>query len=333
MEKILAIYDSDVIYATRFMEYFKKKKDFNFEISAFTRKDSLKEFLLLHRIEILLIGNEIILEEISSENIKYNYQLVEDIRNERAIEQACIFKYQSAQAVMAEVIADYVKKENETQVNYNPTGVEIISVFSPILNAAKLSFAWSISTLLSESKKVLFVPLDLLPIQLLSSVDSTSQSLSEFIYYLKENPNIIMKMKSLLAYDGNLSYLTGLTHGFDLLSLIKEDICKWIEELKTHTDYQTVVFYLGYYADPIIELMNQSDSVFILSAGSQYEKMVLKEWEHQMDRIGFDTKKDKFLRIQVEEEDVQAPFTIQELKNSSTWATALRFIKKEEGGR
>jgi hypothetical protein len=327
LEKIMAVYDTDIIYATRFMEYFKKKKDLGFGISAFTRKESLDEFLRIHQIEILILGECIRTEELPEEKIKYIFQFTEDPKLEKDTGPPNIFKYQPVQAIMAEIISFYAKKENESGIEHNTEFTKVISVISPTPNIMKLLFTWSIGVLLSERKKVLVVPLDLLPIQLLSFVDYTSQSLSEFIYYLKENPNIIMKMKTLLSYNGNLAYLTGLTHGFDLLSLTKEDICKWVEALKNHTDYQTVVFYLGYYTDSIVELMNQSDSVLIPITSTPYEKTMLKEWERQMDRIGINTSSDKFHRISIQEEEllVQAPISLQELSQSSAWIDALKY--------
>jgi hypothetical protein len=58
VEKIFALYDSDLFYATRFMEYLKKRKDFNFEVAAFTKPESFFEFLQEHQIEILLLESK-----------------------------------------------------------------------------------------------------------------------------------------------------------------------------------------------------------------------------------------------------------------------------------
>ncbi len=328
MDKIFAIYDFDVTYTTRFMEYFKKRTDLDFEISAFTRKESIEEFLKTHQIEILLYGSDITLEGFPIENVKYIYEFTDDPRKESDSGPPTIFKYQPVQTVMTDIIKDYIRKVNETQVKNNFITTNIISLFSPTQSNANLPFAWSISTLLSEQKKVLFIPLDLFPIRVISSLDSSTQSLSEFIYYLKENPNIIVKMKSLLAYSGKLSYLTGITHGFDLLSLTKEDIHKWVEELKLHTDYQTVVFYLGYYSDSTLELMKLSDSILVTTTGTLYGEAVLNEWERQMNTIGIDTNQNKFQRIKLHEEEVlgQAPISLQDLVKSSAWAEAQQYL-------
>jgi len=328
VEKILAIYDSDSIYTTRFMEYFKKKKDLNFNISAFTRKESLEEFLLAHNIEILLLGGQALEEELPKEKIKYIYRFIDNPNEEMGVDQPFIFKYQSAQIIMTKVINDYVKKENEDQIKSSSKSTKIISIVSLVPGIEKLAFAWAMSILLAEQRKVLFIPLELLPFQLLSFVNNTSQCLSEFVYYLKENSKSIVKMKSLLGYNGNLSYLVGLAHGFDLLALKNEDIHNWIEELKIHTDYQTIVFYLGSYTEAMTELVKTSDSILIPTIGTFYEKAMRQEWDSQMKKIGIDTSHDKFQGIQLQEEDElgNEVVTIQELANSRTWSIAKQYV-------
>jgi hypothetical protein len=331
VERIFALYDSDIFYATRFMEYLKTKKEFGFEITVFTCLESLKEFLQTHRIEILLVNENI--EDIEDiklplERIKHIYKLTEEKGYEKNDEIPQVFKYQAVHAMMSELITDYASKENNAQIVYNANSIKIMSIFSPVQNVEAISFAWSLSSLISEQKKVLLVMMDLLPVPLISSTNIAKDSLTEFIYYLKENLSIIMKMKTLLGYIGNLSYLTGITHGFDILSLNKEDVRKWVEELRVHTDYQAVIFYLGCYNEAMLELMNLSDNVLVTTTGRPYDNALQKEWEQQLSRMGNQHSPDKYRKIQLQEEVSlgQAPIALQELAYCSSWAAAKQYL-------
>ncbi|MDD3174115.1 MAG: hypothetical protein PHF63_10785 [Herbinix sp.] len=329
MEKIFALYDSDIFYATRFLEYFQRKNEYDIEITAFTRMESLEEFLRLHPIEILLESDQITRKDFNSQNIKYIYQLTDKLCKDTDTGYPLVYKYQSAKEIMEEIMADYLKKENKTRINYESTNqMQIISVFSPLPSIQKMSFAWSISSLLSEQNKVLFVMLDLFPIPLFNPLDHTSQSITEFIYYLKENSNITVKMESLLGRNGNLSYLAGILNGADILSLSKEDMRKWTQELRRHNDYQTVVFYLGCYTEAMAELMNISDTVLVTIMDNPYEIAVQKEWERQMNQLGIPIKQEIFqtIGLQGEEELGHIPLTIQELMNSDSWTEARRYL-------
>lgn len=328
MKKILAIYDSDVFYATRFMEYFRNKSDFEFEISAFTLQDSLLTYLKHRRVEILVLGKPVPIEGTAKDNIRYIYQLSEEripVQNE---EHPTIFRYQRAQSVMDELMADYMKRNDEIEVGVNHKAMDIITVFSPKAGIEELSYAWSGAFLLSKRKKVLFIPLELIPAHSLSFLEASKQNLSEFIYYLKEKTEIIAKMKSLLSYHGNLSFLSGSEHGFDLLALNREDIRKWISELRHHSDYQMVIFFIDHYNDAAVELMHLSNSVMITTDQSAYQNRVLKEWEGQMQRLGYPMEPDKYRRIILQKEPAASAGygSLQELTYSLAWYSASQYL-------
>lgn len=321
MERSFALYDSDAFYTTRFMEYFKQRKDFAFEILAFTRKESLEEYLQSHNIEILLLGKGIAPEDLSQYHIKYIYRLADNPGNEIDAGYPAVHKYQAAQAVMADILADYRRRENVPRASSNLNQMSIISVFSPAQGAEALSLAWSIGFQLSEQKKTLLVLLELLPVHFLAAADNKASPLTEFIYYLKENTDSIVKMNALLSYSGNLSCLSGVTHGADILALGKEDIHKWVEELKTRTDYQAVVFYLGCYTEAGVEIMVLSDTVLINGSDTAYKKALSTEWIRQMERAGIDMKQEKFIKavFQRGPSIEHLPVTLSELMLTSSW--------------
>ncbi|HWT74735.1 MAG TPA: hypothetical protein VN258_08470 [Mobilitalea sp.] len=329
MEKILALYDSDVFYATHFMEYFKKKKDFQFVISVFTRKESLEEFLCGNSIEILLIGEQNTLEDISTDKIHHIYKLSDRLRKDVNSEYATVMKYQAVQTLMSEIMADYYMNVEDACITNPMKQLKVITVYSPVQSTEAQAFTWAMSTLMAQQSKVLLVILDLLPIQLLASIDSTIPYLSEFIYYLKENPNIIMKMKTLLGYAGNLSYLSGIAHGSDLLSLNRVDIQKLLEELRTNTDYEAVVFYLGGYMEAGMELIRLSNNVIIAGMETAYEAALYQTLIKQLELTGIELNRDKFLRIQLQEEREihQFPISMTQLMQSVTWNNARQSLK------
>jgi hypothetical protein len=326
VEKVMALYNSDLLYTTRFMEYVNKKKELNIRISAFTKEESLKEYLHNNSVDILVLGDEILTEELSHHNIKYIYRLSDNPQKEAVMDQPQIFKYQSAMMVMKEILSDYMEKEGKVKAVSNLSQVRITSIFTPISGAEKLNFVWALSSLMTQHSKVLLVILEPFPVVMLPH-STNNQGLTEFIYYLKENFNI-EKMRSLLTQSGSLYILSGVIHGADLLSLSREDIQKWLEELRKTADYQNVIFYLGCYSEAIIELINLSDRVLAVSLSNTFETAVLKEWEKQMNRSGVDTAQERirYVRLQRQSDFEAMPNTLQELMNSSSWTEAEQYL-------
>lgn len=333
MKKVMAVYDTDVFYVTRFMEYFNNKSNFEFELSGFTQEESLLSYMSQHKVEILLLGAPVSKEEDIRNNVGFVYELSEG-KNSVADEGKVILKYQSAQAVMDELRTDYIRRNKVTPSEGGSATMELITIFSPRVGMEEAAFAWSIAFLLAKNKKTLFIPMELIPANILGFIDTSFQKLSEFIYYLKENPNITAKMNSLLNYHSNLCYLAGITHGFDLLSLNREDIRKWVGELRLHSDYQHVVFYLNYYDAASAELIRLSNRILLPTDQTAYHNMLLKEWEQQMERMGNPVEQDRYHRVSLhrESDNLQGYHSLQELTKSTSWYTAEKFMKSCIGG-
>lgn len=302
MDKLLAVFDADSIYTIRFLEYFKKNRIPGFEITVFTEPESLQEFLKYQKAEILLLGDGLQASEVAKDSIKYIFCLKDRDDAGLVKDEYRINKYQSAGRVLSDLLSLYTRLENDT-VMAGSGNTHIISVFAPVPGISKTLFAWSLAAGLSEKRKVLFLPLELFPVPDIHAAMDEAQSLSEYLYYLKENnPNLFMKMKQNLKFTGKLSYLSGIAHGFDLLSLNKEDAMRWAEELRAHMDYGAIVFYLGFYSEATLEIMVRSDEVYIVSEENSYEKEVRKEWERQMASLDIHTGQKKFKYLSLPEE-------------------------------
>lgn len=290
MERLLAVFDTDVLYASRLMEYFKKSDWDDFEILLFTRRESLVDFLKYQSVDILLYGEDTLSLELPKENIKYVFWLCRDIKSTKD-KHEYIYKYQAAGKIVSDLLSSYTRLEDSHQ--NNPTGdMSFISVFPPVPGEEKISYAWNLAKELSSTGKVLFIALELLPTPFILRQDDTGQSMSELLYYLKESKSDYMdKFKSYLNYSERLSYLSRPLHGFDLLSLSSEDIGRFMDGLKDYTDYETVVFYLGIYTEASMEVLSRSKEIYIVTCNLPYEELVIKEWERQAELSGLPIKK------------------------------------------
>lgn len=324
MTKLLVIYDTEVSYASRLMDYMKRSALTGFEVLLFTRRDSLDEFLKDHVVELLLLGEEV-QEEIPRDNIRFILQLTGTKPISRKEITQNVYKYQPAREVINDLLSCYMKAQGIHGTDRYGE-LNIISVFAPAGGRREVTYATNLALCLAERQKVLYLPMEQLPVSSVSATAGEDQALSEFIYYLKEYDNsLISKLKELLKFSGKLACLSGIAHGLDLLSLDKEDAGKLIEELKKNTDYEAVIFYHGIYTEFTIELMKLSSSNYILSDGSLYSKGVLREWDRQMENLKMDTEAENFKRILIPESSYTEGAVddiLKENKNSTIWQLA-----------
>ena len=326
MEKTIVIYDSDSMYAIRFMEYV-KRRGLDFDVLVFTKEESFAEYIGLHPIEILLLDEMLSVKEEQLENISHLYILSEQPLEAGEQGNQRIFKYQSAEAILTKILTDYTKKEKVSGYNSEKNDRKVISVVSFPPGRNKLSFSWSLAYLLAERRKVLFIPMELLPIPFLTLTASPNSNLSEFIYYLKDNnTNAIDKMNPLLCCVDRLSYLSGLSHGLDLLSVTKEDIRRWLGDIRNSTDYGTVVFYLGCYSEAAVEIISQSDKVLVAMEENGEDAERIKELDRQLQLLHIPTGPDRFQKLLVPDPEWEGrAITMQELKNSESWLCAMPY--------
>lgn len=296
MEKLLAVFDTDILYASRLMEYFKRSDWDYFEILLFTKKESLIDFLKYQNIEVLLYGGESFPGDLPENSIKHVFWLTND-KNLTSDKQEIIFKFQSAGKIASDIISHYTRLENISHKTVYDD-VQFISIFAPLPGVEKLSYAWSLAKKLSNNKKTLFVSLDLLPTTYLIKDENTGQSMSELLYYLKENnSNLITEFDSYINYSERLSYISRPSHGFDLLSLSTEDISRLLEEIRKHKEYECVIFYLGIYTEASMYILGHSHEICIATCDIPYEEYVIREWERQVELTGMKIEQLKYHRI------------------------------------
>lgn len=285
--KLLAIYDSDIRYAARLMDYIKKTGDNVFDTAVFSSRDSLNECIRHQKIDILILGETISYEDMPVDSIRHIYCLTDKQEKDRQSEYPLIYKYRQAKEVLSDIMTSYSKMDTEENVRTGSNNKNLIGIFSPAPGISKLSFSWSLVQGISEKKRVLFFPFDLFPVPALYGNNEDRQALSEFIYFLKsESPGVMNKLKDLLSYNGRIAYLSGISHGLDVLSITKEDIIRLVEEIKDNADYDAVIFYLSTYTEASLELLYRCNQCYVLAEDSFYESNMIRVWEKQMNYSG-----------------------------------------------
>lgn len=267
---VIAIYEEDIAYANRLMDFLNEKEEFLLEAMVFSKKESLQEYLQEHQVDILLLGEFMDRINLKEEHIKYKIVLCEGILVREEETEPVINKYQSAECIMREILAFYVSKENTTAVyRYLPQyrKCEMVSVYSPCGGCGKTITALAMAQILGKSKKVLYLNLEIFPGVIFGTNPEDISGFSELVYYLKQRkPNLAMKLHALVRKEGNIDLLQPADHYNDLFALEAQDIQLLIEELYGATAYDVVIFDIGFISDATVELLEASQVIYIPSS-------------------------------------------------------------------
>ena len=208
MKKMMAVYDTDPVYAERLSDYVNRKEKGIFFAQAFTSREKLMDFAKGNEIDVLLSGEPVDSGEVSGIPSHQKIYLTED-REKRTGQE--IYKYQSGDDIIREVMAVYCELPGMEPALSALLGKRkrLIGVFSPVGRCGKTCLALAIGLLLAKEEKVLFVSLDTFTgfTELIN--EPWKRDLSDLIYYYKLGRFNGIRLNAVTYYLGDLAWLPG----------------------------------------------------------------------------------------------------------------------------
>ena len=171
-KSVFAVCDTEMEYARNFMEYLNQKRNIPFEVHAFSSAEMFLEFAKNNETEILLISDKAMKEEIRRYPIRQIIILSEGVHSPVLDQYPAVYKYQSSEKVIREVMACYgVENGVDTSPALLPKKeMRIIGIYSPVGRTQKTSFALTMGQILAKERAVLYLNME--------SYSSQSQSVT-----------------------------------------------------------------------------------------------------------------------------------------------------------
>ena len=129
--------DNDENYTESFLEYIEEKKGMPFEIQVFTKQESLLQYLESREPQLLLVASDVMCHEIEKVNREKIVILAGEEVSSSFSEYRTIYKYQSMENVIHQVIDYYIDiTKDSIFVPVTKNKSEIIGIYSPVGNVA-----------------------------------------------------------------------------------------------------------------------------------------------------------------------------------------------------
>ena len=285
---IFAVCDLEAAYACNFVEYIQHKKNIPFEVRAFTGTAPLLELAAARHIDILLISDKAMCEAVKSLDIGQIVILSEGVHDPALDRYPSVYKYQSSDAVIREVMNCYGARETQSlNMSLVKPKTRILGVYSPVGRTAKTSFALTLGQILSRTNAVLYINLEEYAgfEELLGC--AYESRLGDLIYYIRQgNAGIALKLAGTVQTVNHLDYLPPALSPMDIQNATIDEWLRMLREIEENTAYDTVILDVGDGVNELYTLLNQCETVYVpvrndvvSAAKLQQFEQLLKMWD------------------------------------------------------
>ena len=298
---VLAIYDLESGYADSLMQYINQKQSMPFKTVAFTNKNALYEYLKEHHIDILLIAANDMERELEEEDIEKIILLSNGEIFSEYIGYASIYKYQSSEKIIREVLEYFVEVHNiENIISNVPKEVEIVAVYSPVRRTGQTIFSLTMGQILANDFATLYINLEEFSAFDKVFHQSYEGDLSDLMYFYKQSPEILpIKLKAIVSTMHQLDYIPPMVYSKDLRNLDTGQWVKLIEAIAVTGMYEKIVIDMSSVVADVFSILEICNKVYMPIANDKVSQMKISAFEEYVLKSGESEIVDKCIKVKV----------------------------------
>lgn len=315
MQHILAFFDEDKIYGDRFKKFAASHPNCPFTVYSFHDYKTLKNFSLDHPIE-LLVGSETNLpKDAADDHPSYDTDEYDSLNEgnysgtnpldtieaksiislsespinpdmyvpdpslpeEKGSNKHKIYKYQSGENILKEIMTIYGKKEPVVKKENSASLSKLYLVYSPIGRSGKTIFAKSLTKALRKDCSTLYITLEEV-----SDTNDTHcdafyhDTLSEAFYFYKEGKLTASRFRELIYHSDEYDHILPVRSPEDLTTLDSGELTEFIEHIRRISGTDAIILDTDSILSRVEGLFPRADRIFMpvtedSSAGSKLQ--------------------------------------------------------------
>lgn len=325
-KNIIAVCDSDADYACNFTKYLNNKKKLPFRAEAFTDVEKFYNSVGSQPPPMLLIAQKDVddrIQQIEEENVV----VLSDEKEEQKPPYKCIYKYQSAESVIKEVMEYYTEKTQVSFYSDAGKGMKIVGIYSPSEVCANCLFALTAAQIFGEEKRVLYISMeDFAGLEQLF-LQKYENNLTDFFFALRcGKENLWEEIERMIQQQGDMDYLPPVESPEDIKSIPFAHWSRLFEIVEKSGRYNMLILNISSAVDELFSVLNLCSKIYIpVKPGfiadcklSQFQ-MLMKSWGViEEDRI-------KVVSLSGSSPDIEGIHSMQEVKMGH-WGNFVRKV-------
>lgn len=289
MDRVLAILADESDYSLELASYLRTRDNFIFKPLLFNSISEIQEYKKENCLDMLLCPSGTEIRDLSQiEKVCYlceNIDVYEKQHNKNKGNIRYIFKYQSSEAIMRELIDCYSdnNKDDENSQADPDDGKRLVCVYSPSGGCYSSTFALALAEYYSKGGNTLFISFDPFFIYPGETKNLTDRNLTDLMYYMEVTyAGVGSFVESLAVHKGTLDYVSGVSHWFDIADMSRKKVRILLDALSKYDKYRNIVFDLGRMGEASIEMLSGCKSVYLPLKNSGSCTRAVDEWKRQI---------------------------------------------------
>lgn len=295
----LVICDQEEGYAASFAVFLMKKKELAFQVQVCNGLPQVQAILRDHPINILLIGESYPADERKGIRADHVFVLIESGKTETNVGETAIYKYQSGEMLLAEVIRK-CSEQSETENLYFRTAKtknsRIIGIFSPVHRSGKTGYGLKLGQELAVSENVLYLNMEFYG-GIGGFFPEEGHTLADALYYSRqENRNLGVILTTLVEHMGALDYLLPVRVSEDIRMVTLEEWIRLFRQIEDQSIYDVMILDMDEGLRDIYGLLRICTEILVPTVKDTLAEAKILQMEEELHLLGFDDVKKKMVK-------------------------------------
>ena len=325
--KLFAICDLEESYARKLMDYLNEKKSTPFEVQAFTNTESLLACARRQEISLLLISSHAVTDEIRELPIGRLIILSDGDPFPDLEEYPSVYKYQSSDHLVAEVMEYYAAEHLHLQsfpVSRKKT--HLYGVYSPVHRCGKTSFAVTLGEVLAEEHTVLYINLE--PFSGFEELFGRKgeKDLSDLLYYFRQKEEMtIFHLNAMIRTLQELSFIPPALDGLDLQDVTEEEWLSLLGHIIENSEYEYFILDLGDHIHGFPEILSLCEKVYMPVLEDSFSQAKVHQFENMLERYHLKDLSGKLQKLSLPQKQAKSEY--QDIQSQLLWGEMGNYVR------
>lgn len=284
--RILAICDPEENYAYRMMEVLQVKKDIPFEIHVFTQVGRFIEFNRKAEVECLLVSESAYCDAIQDLAISHVIILNESGELTEENKLYNIYKYQSADHIVSEILNYYSEKavgRAGRRIGILHKNRKIIGIYTPVKRCLQTTFSMTLGQMLARNHKTLYLNFECFSGLSRMFGREFKADITDLVYFYEcIREKFVYRLAAITEQVNGMDFIPPAAVYPDLMNIPGKQWTSLLQEIKMECGYEYILLDLSDYVNGLIEILQECDMIFTITRGDTMAVAKMEEYEKML---------------------------------------------------